>query len=275
MRKMRPAVEALLLSGGLLAGSVVASGGAPASAAALPVAVPSSAPAPVQPRIVGGTLVRAGAFRFTVWLSTGCGGTLITRRHVLTAAHCVNRSGRDTSITVTAPNAGIRTEGPKAHSVKVYRPARFREPTRGYDWAVITLDRSLPRTPINLATRRPAPHATFRVLGWGTTYESGYIQRRLRTVTVPYVPDLACSQAYRNIDVVLIARQMTCAGRLVAGGRDSCQGDSGGPLIGWNGRRWLEWGVVSWGNGCARHGYPGVYTEIPTFYKSIVAATKR
>jgi secreted trypsin-like serine protease len=53
---------------------------------------------------------------------------------------------------------------------------------------------------------------------------------------------------------------MVCAG-YTDGGVDTCQGDSGGPLI-INGR--LA-GITSWGNGCARAKYPGVYTRLTTF----------
>ena len=56
---------------------------------------------------------------------------------------------------------------------------------------------------------------------------------------------------------------MICAG---IGEKDSCQGDSGGPLVDVN--RYLV-GIVSWGEGCARDGYPGVYTEVAHFVEWI------
>lgn len=57
-----------------------------------------AAPAPV----VGGTRAAQGEFPFMVRLSMGCGGALYTQQIVLTAAHCVNGSGTNTSITATA-----------------------------------------------------------------------------------------------------------------------------------------------------------------------------
>ena len=112
---------------------------------------------------------------------------------------------------------------------------------------------------------------TFTVLGWGSTWEGGPQQRYLRAAPVPFVSDTRCAAAYGGDGYV--ASDMLCAGDLPRGGVDSCQGDSGGPMVHADGAGgWLQVGIVSWGNGCGRAGYPGVYTQVSTFNRDIGAA---
>merc|ERR1711976_401133 len=100
------------------------------------------------------------------------------------------------------------------------------------------------------------------VTGWGATYEGQlFLPDDLQKVSIPVVGDEECDQAYDpNYDV---AESMICAGVLGDGGKDSCQGDSGGPFIDANRTKLL--GIVSWGIGCAREEYPGVYTQVSYF----------
>jgi secreted trypsin-like serine protease len=66
---------------------------------------------------------------------------------------------------------------------------------------------------------------------------------------------------------------MICAGLLDAGGVDTCQGDSGGPMVRRdNANAWIQVGIVSWGEGCARPQFPGVYSEVSTFATAIQRA---
>ncbi|XP_050731400.1 trypsin-1-like isoform X2 [Eriocheir sinensis] len=95
------------------------------------------------------------------------------------------------------------------------------------------------------------------VSGWGTTSEGGSSPSVLQYVDVPTVSDADCRAAYGESD---IDDSMICAG-LPEGGVDACQGDSGGPMVCGG----LLTGIVSWGYGCARPDYPGVYGEVAYF----------
>lgn len=91
--------------------------------------------------------------------------------------------------------------------------------------------------------------------GWGNTQSSTESTFWLRSANVPAVNQTKCSDAYREFGGV--TDRMICAG-YEKGGKDACQGDSGGPLVYEN----KLVGVVSWGYGCARPNYPGVYSRV-------------
>ncbi len=59
-----------------------------------------------------------------------------------------------------------------------------------------------------------------------------------------------------------------CAGEY-NGGKDTCQGDSGGAIYTAdfinNKLKFVAVGVVSYGEGCAQRGKPGIYTRISAF----------
>jgi len=107
------------------------------------------------------------------------------------------------------------------------------------------------------------------VTGWGTTSEGALgLPNVLHKVDVPVVSDEECNAAYGAAGYA-VADSMICAG-LPEGGKDSCQGDSGGPFFSNESPETRELlGVVSWGIGCGRAGYPGVYTEVSHFVEWI------
>ncbi|MFI6448311.1 S1 family peptidase [Kitasatospora sp. NPDC050543] len=234
-----------------------------------------SQPSP-SPSVVGGTRAAQGEFPFMVRLSMGCGGALYTRQIVLTAAHCVNGTGNNTSITATVGNVDLNSSGViKVKSKYVYQSPSFTGAENGNDWALIKLASPISSSLVStlpVATSTAYDSGTFTIAGWGAAREGGGQQRYLLKASVPYVSDSTCAGAYPG----LVTAGSLCAGFMDAGGVDTCQGDSGGPMFRRDGGgNWIQVGITSWGDGCARPGYPGVYTQVSTYAAAIAAAAAR
>jgi secreted trypsin-like serine protease len=229
---------------------------------------PVSAQAAPTP-VVGGTRAAQGEFPFMVRLSMGCGGALYTQQIVLTAAHCVNGSGNNTSITATAGVVDLQSSSAiKVKSTKVLQAPGYNG--KGKDWALIKLAAPVNQPTLKIATTTAYNNGNFTIAGWGAAREGGAQQRYLLKATVPFVSDATCQQAYGSD---LVPGDEICAGFVQQGGVDTCQGDSGGPMF----RKddsgaFIQVGIVSWGQGCAEPGYPGVYSEVSTFAADIARA---
>ena len=225
----------------------------------------------VSPSVVGGTRAAQGEFPFMVRLSMGCGGALYSPTLVLTAAHCVSRTGANTSITATVGVVDLNsTSRITRKSNYVYRAPGYTG--SGKDWALIRL--ASPVTGVAtlpIATTTAYDSGTFTIAGWGANREGGAQQRYLLKATVPFVSDATCNSS-SMYGGEIIATDEICAG-YTSGGVDTCQGDSGGPMF----RRdaanaWIQVGIVSWGDGCARPNKPGVYTQVSYFASAIRSA---
>jgi secreted trypsin-like serine protease len=261
-------VRAMLLAMALIATAAV--GTAPHLAGA----AQAGSADPPRAEVIGGVQADGHEFPFVVRLSNGCSGSLVRSQYVLTAAHCVAHSGRTRSLGITAGSADLgSSERVSVRSLEVRRASGFRSVTYGDDWAVIKLARELDVRTVAPASDSALDSGPFTVVGWGITRESGSGQQRhLRETQVPFVSDATCGRLFSAAGYRIVPAEMLCAGDLNRGGRDACQGDSGGPLLRRDSGRWVQVGIVSWGVGCGRAQFPGVYTQVSTFGSDISQA---
>ncbi|MEE1772681.1 serine protease [Streptomyces sp. JV185] len=198
-----------------------------------------------------------------------CGGVVVAPKKVLTAAHCLSRAALGVDVAsvrdlrVITGRDALRGTGGKEIAVRgAWTNPGFDPLTNAGDLAVLTLTEALPeKSAIPMAESGDAaytPGTEAVVYGWGDTTGNNDYASSLRSAKVSVLPDAACAQAYSGgRNGTYDASAMLCAGELL-GRYDACQGDSGGPLV----ARGRLIGLVSWGNGCARVGSPGVYTRI-------------
>jgi len=249
--------------------------------ALLLVAAVSGKPREMMPdgweRIVGGEQATPYEFPWIVDMrQTGhyCGGSIISPEWVVTAAHC--STGSPSNYRLIAGDHNIAVEEGNEQSRQVVRI--IRHPLYGSgvqyssDIALMRVDPPFEFNqyvqPITLANSTFLPTARSVVAGWGALTEGGSSPVILYKVDVPVVSDDDCRASY---GAGSISDDMICAGE---GGKDSCQGDSGGPMMCERGGTNFLCGVVSWGLGCARPGYPGVYTEVSYFEDWVKEATQ-
>lgn len=241
-----------------------------------------------ETRIVGGSTTGISAYPWMARLSYFnrfyCGGTLINDWYVLTAAHCV-KGFMWFMIKVTFgehDRCNIRKRPETRFVLRVFTQ-KFSYSNFDSDIALLRLNDRVPITnairPICLPRCKDRNKLFVGIkgiaTGWGTLKEDGKPSCLLQEVEVPVLDNETCV-AQTNYTQKMITGNMLCAGYPGKGERDSCQGDSGGPLIRMRGKnkRYEQIGIVSWGNGCARPNYPGVYTRVTKYLDWITMNTR-
>ncbi|EZA56207.1 hypothetical protein DMN91_001178 [Ooceraea biroi] len=219
----------------------------------------------LRPRIIGGepTTIDKHPHQVSIHYNGKlmCGGSIISKQWILTAAHCVY-GGRLQLFKVRIASSYHDEGGVLIESIDSIIPHEwYDDDTYDYDVALIKLTKplSLDRNTkiITLATPSTSvkPGSTTVVTGWGKTSVNGASSKVLRVLMVPIIDQEVCRKIYARHRIV--TANMLCAG-YITGAKDTCQGDSGGPLV-YNG---VQIGIVSWGAQCASVGYPGVYTRV-------------
>lgn len=182
-----------------------------------------------------------------------CGGAIVDSTTIITAATCVSFPLAYYTVRVGSSN---RNSGGQLLQVSSIRQdPRYNSRLSSKNVALLTLGSEItidPARPIKLAETGPKAGDQCTVSGWGTTKEGGSSPSALRFVQVQITETEHCKTAYQE---AIITSDMFCAGTV---GKDACQGDAGGPLT-CNG---VLSGIASWGAGCGRAGFPGVYTNV-------------
>uniref|UniRef100_A0A0N4ZN95 Peptidase S1 domain-containing protein n=1 Tax=Parastrongyloides trichosuri TaxID=131310 RepID=A0A0N4ZN95_PARTI len=198
-----------------------------------------------------------------------CGSTLIGRQFLITAAHCFgnikekNFEKTDYKILFGSNerNKGINYT---ISSISIHPYYKKNFIAYEYDIALIKLSKPVNITkklaPIGLPKNSVNRDRICIVAGWGMTSEKGEQSKYLKELQLPILSNEICNDFmhYRGLINTLSS---FCAG--YSDGRDdACKGDSGGPLMCLENNSWEIHGVISWGVGCAKRGYPGVYTSV-------------
>lgn len=223
-----------------------------------------------ETRIVGGSTVPAGKYPWFA-SSTGnsfCGASLIHEDILLTAAHCTSAFPVGSSVYIGAILRGSSYGGAHLRTVEaILQHEEYIDEVIQNDYMLLKLNSPVPIVPVELNTdvAFPPDEEVVTSMGFGRTSEGGSVTYLMKEVDLKMMNNDICASQYDGVlgvdgetPLVFQEEVMMCAG-VVGGGKSACNGDSGGPVVTADGK---QVGVVSFGVGCARADFYGVYARV-------------
>jgi trypsin len=223
------------------------------------------------PAIVGGVPAVNGEFPSHLSIQTKkgmhlCGGALIDVDYVLTPAHCISDEGGQILLA-----ADLQVMGDDLTIIKVSNPGRqvrkvlhiFRHPMYNHweatnDIAVLKVEKFKETNSLSVAPyayESPITGDQCHLAGWGVTKEGAREPNPMLFKARLNVTDFNnCNASYSG----QLKPNVFCVKGM---GIDACQGDSGGAMV----CNKKITGIVSFGNGCDKPSYPGVYTDVSKY----------
>ncbi|XP_021921589.1 trypsin-4-like [Zootermopsis nevadensis] len=225
-------------------------------------------------RIVNGTDATPGQFPFQISLQYDyehvCGGTILSSKWILTAAHCVEDEVAIYYSVLAGTNV-LSKGGERRHVLRYKIHPNYDPENYENDIAVLELESHLSMTGYVAVVTLPSQTQITdgglpsTVIGWGHRFTGGPTSDTLKMVKIVTISDEECYEILTGY----VKPSNICAG-VPGGGKGHCSGDSGGPLIANN----YQVGIVSWSvKPCTQPPYPGVYTEVAYYVDWIKTVT--
>lgn len=235
-------------------------------------------------RVVGGNDSYVGEFPWAVSIRRNgghhCGGVIIAKRWILTAAHCVqNRSPSNFIVRIGEFHLHRHDYHSKDYSIeKIIIHEDYNGIIKANTQTVNRADIALLKTRNDILFSEhawpvcvPSSDVNFGgqqavVVGWGKNNEKSDVYSDiLQKAHLSIIDNKVCQSWYKTAGrKIPIHDQVICAG-YQDGGRDACHGDSGGPLLYKLSDHWAVVGIVSTGIGCARPLLPGLYSRVSSY----------
>lgn len=228
--------------------------------------------------VVNGMSARPHEFPWAIYLElhfpsfkSACGGSIITKRHVLTAAHCTIQGGTEiAAIYIIYGHADI-SRAARVKVAKLLRHPQYDDKSLFNDIAVLLVEKPFqyglevkpicfPTKPLNAYNKNAV------IAGWGKLSEFGNTSDYLQFTIVKIQPNEVCEKIYLDS---YRSDKTYCAFR---NNTSPCFGDSGSPLFLLTSKKlYVQVGIVSHGFSCES---PVVYAKVESFIDWVGNATR-